>query len=173
MKIESKQRAARARWESNPWRSPVQKEDLVRLYEEENKTQREVAAMIGVSLKRIQTAMRKFNIQARTAAKRLGVHSANECYAWNGGSSISSGGYVLKNAPGHPRATKRGAYVFEHILEMERHINRLLVVGEVVHHINGVKTDNRIENLELTTPKDHIEHHRNAADGRTFCHGAA
>lgn len=45
----------------------------------------------------------------------------------------------------------RGEYVFEHILVVERRIGRHLLEGENVHHINGVKDDNRSENLELWT----------------------
>jgi HNH endonuclease len=51
--------------------------------------------------------------------------------------------------PEHPRATTAGYYVFEHILVMEDMLGRHLLPDEQVHHINGVKNDNRPENLEL------------------------
>lgn len=54
----------------------------------------------------------------------------------------------MVRAPGHPRAG-RNLYVFEHILVVEEILGRLLVNGESVHHLNGVRDDNRPENLEL------------------------
>ena len=59
----------------------------------------------------------------------------------------------MVRAPDHPRATS-GPSVFEHILVAEDLLGRYLHHGETVHHRNGVRDDNRPENLELwTTPK--------------------
>lgn len=57
-------------------------------------------------------------------------------------------GYVYVKAEGHPMVTKNG-YLAEHRLVVSNAIGRSLRPGENVHHINGVRDDNRPENLEL------------------------
>jgi HNH endonuclease len=54
----------------------------------------------------------------------------------------------MLKAPKHPRASRTG-YVFEHILVIEQRLGRFLHEDESVHHLNGVRDDNREENLEL------------------------
>lgn len=66
-----------------------------------------------------------------------------------GGSRVTmANGYVKIHMPQHPRCNSDG-YVLEHRLVMEHVLGRLLDRWESVHHINGVRTDNRPENLEL------------------------
>jgi len=57
-------------------------------------------------------------------------------------------GYRLVHLPNHPSANSRGD-VLEHRLIVMEKIKRILKPNEIVHHRNGIKTDNRIENLEI------------------------
>lgn len=58
-------------------------------------------------------------------------------------------GYRLVYKPGHPNCRNLNGSLYEHTFVMSEHLGRPLRKGESVHHKNGDKLDNRIENLEL------------------------
>lgn len=87
------------------------------------------------------------------------ANSGPNSYMWKGGRSHNAQGYVLIKREQHPFKNISG-YVFEHRLKMEEKLGRYLTKHEIVHHINGIKHDNRIENLELMTRADHIREHK-------------
>lgn len=77
----------------------------------------------------------------------LSAKRGSESYGWKGGRRRSPLGYIYLYAPEHPKATHK--CVLEHRYVMEKKIGRLLSDHETVHHKNGIRDDNRIQNLEL------------------------
>jgi hypothetical protein len=79
--------------------------------------------------------------------------------AWKGGRITDKHGYVLVWVPGHPMTRGHG-YIAEHRLVMAETLGRNLGPQEVVHHINGNRDDNRVENLQVfASQAQHIRHH--------------
>jgi len=80
---------------------------------------------------------------------------------WRGGRIKDNKGYVYiyvyPNDFFYSMTTKDRNYIAEHRLVMAKHLNRCLLPWEVVHHKNGIKGDNRLENLKLlSSQNEHI-----------------
>lgn len=75
---------------------------------------------------------------------------------------LNEQGYVLMLPPEGYAPTGRvwHMYIYEHRYVMEQHLGRYLLPGEIIHHINGVRNDNRVDNLSVTTQREHTIHHK-------------
>ena len=94
--------------------------------------------------------------------------TGKKAFRWKGGKRLHAEGYILTYAPNHPNKHRQNC-VLEHRLVMEKHLGRYLKRSERVHHINHIKTDNRIKNLILF--KNESEHQiYHAGDQLRKCH---
>lgn len=94
---------------------------------------------------------RETQLMLAEARRKRGYPLGEKAYNWKGGKTLNGQGYVI--------VRKDGVYVREHRLVMEQYLGRSLTENEIPHHINGNKTDNRIENLQLMTSTEHKQFH--------------
>ena len=76
---------------------------------------------------------------------------------WKIEKTVKKGDYLYAVVKDHPRSSKYG-YVLYHRIIMENHIGRILNPNEVVHHIDGNKLNNNIENLQLQIVENTINY---------------
>lgn len=87
---------------------------------------------------------------------------------WRGGEISDGHGRVLVYSPHHPNPSYCGTHVYRYRLVVEAAIGRHLVKGEIVHHKNGIKDDDRLENLELMTQSQHASLHFKGCKRKPF-----
>lgn len=93
------------------------------------------------------TCSRKCDTLRRTTNGIGRMHNGRPVILW-------STGYLFVYEPDHP-ASYRNGWLAEHRYVVEQHLGRRLTPKEHVHHLNGVKTDNRIENLVVLGHSEH------------------
>lgn len=170
-------------------RVPPSKELLIEEYLNKKKTMLQIAQENNYAVGTIFNHLKKYGIESRpsmteeTKAKisrankgkkpgqgrklseeaKAKISKANKGRIYNpskygGHIKHREDGYRAVYLPDHPHSSKEG-YVMEHILVMEESIGRYLKKGEVVHHKNHIRSDNRIENLQLMTFEEHARLH--------------
>lgn len=140
----------------------------------QTKSLQQIAHELGTSQGNVSDHAKRHGIRSRFADRneavmeglrkrfpngRFGELATN----WKGGRRETSAGHIYLYQPDHRSANKAG-YVMEHRVVMEQHLGRLLTPDEVVHHKNGKKDDNRIENLEVLTKSQHVQTHFDAVE---------
>lgn len=81
-------------------------------------------------------------------------------WCWKGGGHNRPEGYRRPHTKGYWEIWHDGKFVGEHRLILEKHLGRKIRTDEHVHHINGNKTDNRVENLVALTKAQHNRVHK-------------
>ncbi len=137
-------------------------EELRRLYWDKKMSMAMLAESIGCATGHINWLFDKWGIPKRNkrqslklaltegrAPAKIGENNPN----WKGGRFTTPFGYIKVYKPEHPRSIR--GHVFEHILVWEESHGRPLPQGWVVHHINGIKSDNKPQNLYAMPRKNH------------------
>ena len=106
-------------------------------------------AKAGFKLRSRKEGMRLAIAKGRWSRGAKGENNSN----WKGGRHLHPQGYWRVYQPNHHRAV--GGYVWEHILIWEEANHEELPKDWVIHHLNGIRTDNRPENLVAITRKGH------------------
>jgi len=125
----------------------------------------DIAELFHMTPGLVRDYMEKYQIPRRPRGQALSLafkqgkikrhyKKGKEHFNWRGGTTINAEGYISIHRPEHPRANRYG-YVREHIVIWEEAHGTPLPKGWVVHHLNGIPSDNRPENLVALPDRKH------------------
>jgi hypothetical protein len=138
------------------------------MYLEDGLSTPQIGRLVGLTAGAVASILTRRGVKLRSSKEGLalrypGGRFGKKASNWKGGRRVANkAGYIYIYKPDHLHATKEG-YVMEHRLVMEEHLGCILSLQEYVHHKNGQKDDNRLENLELMASKrEHSRKHFDA-----------
>jgi len=96
--------------------------------------------------------------QRSNGRKGAGVSGNRGKHLFKTGEHINRDGYRKVLVGDHP-FPRKSHYMSEHVKVMEAHIGRRITPSECVHHVNGNRLDNRLDNLRLMGKGEHSRMH--------------
>jgi len=134
----------------------INKKLLNQLYWDKKYPLKTIGKILNLNSTTVFYWMKKLGIPRRKGNQMQKGLFGELSQAWKSG-RLNKNGYIIVYRPNHPFASKSG-YILEHRLVIEKHIKRYLTKKEIIHHINGIRTDNRIKNLVITNKNKHEKH---------------
>jgi hypothetical protein len=145
-----------------------QTSNMIGMYIEEGLGTPYIGKVFGVSPNTVIKTLRSCGVEIRNRVEchkigyqkgRIQKLSGDKAKNWKGGKVKNADGYIKIlvgiDDPFFSMAKGRPPYVLEHRLVMAKHLGRPLKESEIVHHLNGVRDDNRFENLGMANRQNH------------------